>query len=94
MDAFREKLAGEFKVLSVPVTESAGSDAKTDAAVDAKWSQLAGPVVVLPGSATKIPLPDHSQHIVTVAQAFHWFANKEALQEIHRVLVPGEWRVQ
>jgi ubiquinone/menaquinone biosynthesis C-methylase UbiE len=41
------------------------------------------------GSAEKIPLPDASVDAVTVAQAFHWFANDAALAEIHRVLRPG-----
>jgi SAM-dependent methyltransferase len=41
------------------------------------------------GRAESIPLPDGWADGVTVAQAFHWFANDEALAEIHRVLAPG-----
>jgi ubiquinone/menaquinone biosynthesis C-methylase UbiE len=41
------------------------------------------------GTAETIPLPDASADAVTVAQAFHWFANDTALAEIHRVLRPG-----
>jgi ubiquinone/menaquinone biosynthesis C-methylase UbiE len=41
------------------------------------------------GTAEAIPLPDASADAVTVAQAFHWFANDDALTEIHRVLRPG-----
>ena len=41
------------------------------------------------GSATAIPLPDACADAVVCAQAFHWFANSEALDEIHRVLKPG-----
>lgn len=41
------------------------------------------------GSATAIPLPDESVGAVVCAQAFHWFATREALGEIHRVLRPG-----
>jgi ubiquinone/menaquinone biosynthesis C-methylase UbiE len=43
----------------------------------------------LVGTAEKIPLAGASVDGVTVAQAFHWFANEEALREIHRVLRPG-----
>jgi SAM-dependent methyltransferase len=39
--------------------------------------------------ADAIPLPDACADAVTVAQAFHWFANDEALAEIQRVLRPG-----
>ena len=41
------------------------------------------------GSAKRIPLADASVDAVVCAQAFHWFANSEALGEIHRVLKPG-----
>jgi SAM-dependent methyltransferase len=44
---------------------------------------------VLAGTAQEIPLEDSSVDAVTVAQAFHWFANDAALAEIHRVLRPG-----
>jgi SAM-dependent methyltransferase len=41
------------------------------------------------GTATHIPLPDASQDAVVCAQAFHWFASRDALTEIARVLKPG-----
>jgi len=41
------------------------------------------------GSAESIPLPDASVDGVFAAQAFHWFANDEAIEEIARVLRPG-----
>jgi SAM-dependent methyltransferase len=41
------------------------------------------------GTAEAIPLPDASADAVVAAQAFHWFANDEALADIHRVLRPG-----
>jgi SAM-dependent methyltransferase len=40
------------------------------------------------GSAEHIPLDDASVDAVVCAQSFHWFANPEALKEIHRVLKP------
>jgi SAM-dependent methyltransferase len=41
------------------------------------------------GSAEAIPLPDASVDAVFAGQAFHWFANDAAVQEIARVLRPG-----
>lgn len=43
---------------------------------------------VLEGSAEQIPLPSASVAAVTVADAFHWFDQAAALQEIGRVLRP------
>jgi SAM-dependent methyltransferase len=41
------------------------------------------------GTAQAMPPGDASVDAVVCAQAFHWFANAEALAEIHRVLKPG-----
>lgn len=41
------------------------------------------------GLAEAIPLPDGSVHAVSIADAFHWFDQRAALQEIRRVLRPG-----
>ena len=60
--------------------------------VDAMRAQLgkALPAVqTFAGTAQAMPLPDASADAVVCAQAFHWFATKEALAEIHRVLKPG-----
>lgn len=43
----------------------------------------------LAGTAESIPLPDSSVDGVFAAQAFHWFANDDAVGEIARVLRPG-----
>jgi SAM-dependent methyltransferase len=43
----------------------------------------------LAGSAERMPLPDASADTVFVAQAFHWFDGRRALDEIARVLKPG-----
>jgi SAM-dependent methyltransferase len=40
------------------------------------------------GTAEDIPLPSATADAVVVAQAFHWFANSQALSEIARVLKP------
>ncbi|KAJ7382246.1 hypothetical protein OS493_036280 [Desmophyllum pertusum] len=40
-------------------------------------------------AAEKIPLPDASVDVAIAAQSFHWFTNRAALEEIHRVLVPN-----
>ena len=41
------------------------------------------------GSAEAIPLPDASVDGVVAGQAFHWFANDQAVAEMARVLRPG-----
>jgi ubiquinone/menaquinone biosynthesis C-methylase UbiE len=46
-------------------------------------------VTVISGAAESLPLGAESVDAVVCAQAFHWFATHEALEEIHRVLVPG-----
>jgi ubiquinone/menaquinone biosynthesis C-methylase UbiE len=43
----------------------------------------------LAGFAERMPLPDEFADAVTIAQAFHWFARDDALDEIARVLRPG-----
>jgi ubiquinone/menaquinone biosynthesis C-methylase UbiE len=47
------------------------------------------PVSVVAAVAQAMPLGGATVNAVTVAQAFHWFATREALAEIHRVLGPG-----
>lgn len=46
-------------------------------------------VEALDGSALAIPLADQSLDALVCAQAFHWFASREALNEMQRVLKPG-----
>lgn len=52
-------------------------------------ARLPADAQALDGTAQAIPLPDGSADSVTVAQALHWFADDEALTEIHRVLASG-----
>ncbi|WP_244816996.1 class I SAM-dependent methyltransferase [Caballeronia sp. Lep1P3] len=46
-------------------------------------------VRALKGTAQALPLDDASVDAVVCAQSFHWFASRDALSEIHRVLKPG-----
>jgi ubiquinone/menaquinone biosynthesis C-methylase UbiE len=50
--------------------------------------QLPG-VAVLAASAQALPLADASVDALVCAQAFHWFASGQVLQEFGRVLRPG-----
>ncbi|MBV8046308.1 MAG: methyltransferase domain-containing protein [Paludibacterium sp.] len=59
------------------------------AAMRAQLQALLPDVATLDGRAEAIPLPDKAMDVVVCAQAFHWFANADALNEIHRVLKPG-----
>ena len=46
-------------------------------------------VDVREGTAQRLPLDDASVDAVLCAQSFHWFASRESLAEIRRVLKPG-----
>lgn len=46
-------------------------------------------VPLVAGTAEAIPLRSEGARAVVVAQAFHWFREPEALEEIGRVLAPG-----
>jgi len=46
-------------------------------------------VEVLAGTADRITIPEASVDAVVCAQSFHWFATREAVAEIRRVLRPG-----
>jgi SAM-dependent methyltransferase len=46
-------------------------------------------VETIPGTAQAMPLKDGIANAVVCAQAFHWFATREALLEIQRVLTPA-----
>lgn len=44
---------------------------------------------IVDGTAEHVPLEDSTADVVTVAQAFHWFDPRPALDEIARILRPG-----
>jgi SAM-dependent methyltransferase len=45
------------------------------------------------GTAEATTLPDDSVHIITAAQAAHWFDRAQARREFIRILKPGGWTV-
>jgi SAM-dependent methyltransferase len=49
-----------------------------------------GPAYVM-ARATCTGLVGGSVHLVTAAQAFHWFPREAALAEVDRILAPGGW---
>jgi ubiquinone/menaquinone biosynthesis C-methylase UbiE len=52
-------------------------------------AQSAPAADALAGTAERLPLPDASVDAIFVAQAFHWFDGRRALDEMARVLRPG-----
>jgi SAM-dependent methyltransferase len=78
---------GKFTALLVP-TGAEVVAVEPVAEMRAKLAALPA-VSALEGTGEAIPLPDASVDAVTVAQAFHWFDARRALEEFHRVLRPG-----
>lgn len=52
----------------------------------AAFSSRTPEIPVVEADAYNLPFPDGTFDAVTIAQAFHWFADEEALTEIARVL--------
>ncbi len=76
----------------LPALEATGATVTALEPVAQMRAQIAArfpKVAALAGSAEAIPLPDASLDVVVCAQAFHWFANAQAVAEITRVLAPG-----
>jgi SAM-dependent methyltransferase len=55
----------------------------------AQLEQAVPEVETITAYAERMPFEDSSVDAVTSAQAFHWFATEEALDEIARLLRPG-----
>jgi SAM-dependent methyltransferase len=68
---------------------AAGAEVTAVEPVEGMRALIESPIRAIEGTAERIPLPDSSAAVVTVAQAFHWFDAGRALDEIHRVLRPG-----
>ncbi|WP_046166609.1 class I SAM-dependent methyltransferase [Chromobacterium vaccinii] len=79
---------GKFTRLLAMVAGEAAAVEPVDEMRAQLQARLPG-LLALKGAAEEIPLPDASMDVVVCAQAFHWFANEDALREIHRVLKPG-----
>ncbi len=75
----RALLAGGLDVVAV----------EPQAALRERLAAKVGHDRVRVGLAEAIPLPDGSVHAVSIADAFHWFDQRAALEEIRRVLRPG-----
>lgn len=59
------------------------------AAMREQFAKALPEVPVVPGAAESLPFADASFDAVVCAQAFHWFATREAVAEFRRVLKPG-----
>ncbi|QHG65863.1 class I SAM-dependent methyltransferase [Pseudomonas putida] len=79
---------GKFTRLLLPLTDRLTAVEPVDA-MRQEFAKCVPGIEVLAGTAQAIPLPAASADVVLCAQAFHWFANAQALAEIHRVLTPG-----
>lgn len=58
-------------------------------AMRARLMQRLPGIRTVAGTAQATTLETGSVDAVTCAQAFHWFASRQTLEEIHRVLAPG-----
>ncbi|WP_028603374.1 class I SAM-dependent methyltransferase [Ottowia thiooxydans] len=75
-----------------PLLTATGADVSAVEPVDAMREKIASAqpnVRTLAGTAQSIPLAASSLDAIVCAQAFHWFANRETMDEFARVLKPG-----
>ncbi|KAL9975175.1 hypothetical protein ACROYT_G012302 [Oculina patagonica] len=54
-----------------------------------EFKQVVPDTEIIQCTVEQIPLPSSSVDVVIAAQSFHWFTNRDALKEIHRVLTPS-----
>jgi SAM-dependent methyltransferase len=84
--------AGTGKFTRLLVSRSAGAELLAVEPVEGMRTVLARSlpeVPVVAAAAEALPLDDGSLDGIAVAQAFHWFDARAALEEFHRVLRPG-----
>jgi SAM-dependent methyltransferase len=75
-----------------PLLIATGAHVSAVEPVEAMRARLAATlpdVAALGSTAEAIPMPNGSVNAVVCAQAFHWFATRAALADIHRVISPG-----
>jgi SAM-dependent methyltransferase len=75
-----------------PLLVATGAHVVAVEPVEAMRARLAAgfpDVTALGSTAEAIPVPNGSVDAVVCAQAFHWFATRAALADIHRVISPG-----
>jgi ubiquinone/menaquinone biosynthesis C-methylase UbiE len=82
--------AGTGKLTAPLVARGANAIAIEPVAAMRERLTAAVPAAVsVEGTAEALPVADGSVSAVVAGQAFHWFANDQALAEFHRVLRPG-----
>jgi SAM-dependent methyltransferase len=59
------------------------------AAMRGRLAATAPAAAVVAATAEALPLAGGAAELVVAAQAFHWFATRAVLAELHRVLAPG-----
>ncbi|MQA74395.1 MAG: methyltransferase domain-containing protein [Solirubrobacterales bacterium] len=77
--------------LTRPLSER-GAEVVAVEPVEAMRRRIAGAAPkarVLAGTAERLPVGDATSDVVVAGQAFHWFANEDALSEFYRALRPG-----
>lgn len=79
---------GKFTALLAPLSDRLIAVEPVEA-MRREFAESLPDLEVLAGTAQAIPLPAANVDVVVCAQAFHWFADAQALAEIHRVLSPG-----
>lgn len=79
---------GKFTRLLSPFTEHLTA-VEPVAEMRQEFSNSLPSIPIFHGTAESLPLAYATADAVVCAQAFHWFAHKAALAEIHRVLKPG-----
>jgi SAM-dependent methyltransferase len=79
---------GKFTRLLTPLTPHLTA-VEPVAAMRQEFAKSLPDLPILHGTADSLPFADATTDAVVCAQAFHWFAHKAALAEMHRVLKPG-----